>query len=191
MKRRAVFIDRDGTINYDPGYLGDPARFRFLAGVVDALRRLRSAGFLLFIISNQSGIARGYFRREDLDRIHEMMLEALRREGVVMDGIYYCPHHPEDGCTCRKPSPEMVIRAARSNDIDLGSSYFIGDRETDIETGKNAGCRTILVLTGEGENTRRRLTSSFEPDFIATDLGAAADWILRGDGGSKAQHRHH
>ena len=178
MKRKAVFLDRDGTINFDPGYLGDPEQFRFLPGVVEALTRLHEAGYLIFVVSNQSGIARGFFRDEDLDRVHDKMRNALRAEGVVLDGIYYCPHHPDERCSCRKPSPKMVLDASRSFGVDIEHSYFIGDRISDIETGKNAGCRTILVLTGAGRETQTSLSPSQNADRVAASLLDAVGWIL-------------
>lgn len=178
MKQKAIFLDRDGTINVDPGYLGDPEKFHFLPGVINALTRLREAGYLIFVVSNQSGIARGFFRDEDLKKIHDKMAAALRGEGIVLDGIYYCPHHPAEQCSCRKPSPKMVLEASRSYGIELRESFFIGDRVSDIETGKNAGCRTILVLTGAGEETLRELPASPQPDHVARDLSGAVSWIL-------------
>jgi D,D-heptose 1,7-bisphosphate phosphatase len=182
LKRTAVFLDRDGTINYDPGYLGDPEKFEFLPGVTEALKRLQHSGFFIFVVSNQSGIARGFFGEEDLKKIHDNMVLALLSRGVKLNGIYYCPHHPDDRCSCRKPSPKMVLDAAESYRIDLESSYFIGDRATDIETGRNAGCRTILVLTGEGKETLSQLAPGQQPDFVASDLGAATQWILEVEG---------
>ncbi|MCX6357344.1 MAG: D-glycero-beta-D-manno-heptose 1,7-bisphosphate 7-phosphatase [Candidatus Aureabacteria bacterium] len=178
MKRTAVFLDRDGTINIDPGYLGDPDRFQFLPGVIEALKRLRAAGHLIFVVSNQSGIARGFFDREALDRIHDRMSAALEAEGVTLDGVYYCPHHPDEGCACRKPSPAMVLEAARRYKVDLEASFFIGDRASDIQTGRNAGCRTVLVLTGAGGETARSLTGARRPDYVAGNLGEAVAWII-------------
>lgn len=184
-----MFLDRDGTINFDPGYLGDPAKFRFLPGAIKALRRLREAGYLIFVVSNQSGIARGFFRDEDLERVHDRMGAALEARGITLDGIYYCPHHPDDRCSCRKPSPKMVMEAARSYHVDLGGSFFIGDRATDIETGKNAGCRTILVLTGAGKETRASLMPSQQPDHVARTILEAAEWIT-GKHDSQSALRH-
>ncbi|MDD5555951.1 MAG: D-glycero-beta-D-manno-heptose 1,7-bisphosphate 7-phosphatase [bacterium] len=179
MRRKAVFLDRDGTLNVDPGYLADPAQFRLLPGVVAALRRLRGAGYRIFVVSNQSGIARGLFGEEELRRIHERMDAALRRGGVALDGIYYCPHHPTDRCGCRKPSPKMVLDAAREHRVDLKASYFVGDRLTDIEAGRKAGCRTVLVLTGAGGETLETLPPRARPDHVARSLGDASRWILR------------
>lgn len=173
-----MFLDRDGTLNHDPGYLGDTKAFRFLPGAIDALKRLKDAGYLIFVVSNQSGIARGFFGVDTLRRIHDRMAAGLRERGVTLDGIYYCPHHPDEQCPCRKPSPRMVLDAAQGFGVDLGRSYFIGDRVSDIDTGINAGCGTVLVLTGAGEQSRAALAANRSPDYIAADLTAAADWIL-------------
>jgi D,D-heptose 1,7-bisphosphate phosphatase len=181
LKPAAVFLDRDGTLNHDPGYLGDAEAFRFLPGAINALKRLKDAGYLIFVVSNQSGIARGFFGVEELRRIHDRMTAGLREGGVTLDGIYYCPHHPDAQCACRKPSPRMVLDAAESYSVDLGRSYFIGDRISDVETGNNAGCRTILVLTGAGNEARAALEADRLPDHVAADLPAAADWILSSD----------
>ncbi|MEI6634530.1 MAG: D-glycero-beta-D-manno-heptose 1,7-bisphosphate 7-phosphatase [Chlamydiota bacterium] len=178
MKPAAVFLDRDGTLNHDPGYLGDAEMFRFLPGVIDALKRLKDAGYLIFVVSNQSGIARGFFGVDELRRIHDRMAAGLREGGVTLDGIYYCPHHPDAQCPCRKPSPRMVLDAAERYAVDLGRSYFIGDRISDVETGNNAGCGTVLVLTGAGKEARAALKADRLPDHVAADLSAAADWIL-------------
>jgi D,D-heptose 1,7-bisphosphate phosphatase len=181
--RKAVFLDRDGTINFDPGYLNDPGQFRFYPGAVEALRQLSEAGYLIIIISNQSGIARGYFGEDTLKKIHDKMLSAFLAGGITITGIYYCPHHPDDQCECRKPSPKMVLEAARDNAIDLGNSFFIGDRESDIKTGKNAGCETVLVLTGAGKETQKAIKDESRPDYVAKDLPEAARWIIgRGTG---------
>jgi D,D-heptose 1,7-bisphosphate phosphatase len=185
LKQKAVFLDRDGTINADPGYLGDPEKFHFLPGVIGGLKRLHEAGYLIFVVSNQSGIARGFFKDEDLRKIHDKMTAALAAEGISLDGIYYCPHHPAEQCSCRKPSPKMVLDASCSFDIDLKGSFFIGDRASDIETGKNAGCGAILVLTGAGAETLRELPESLSPDHIAGDLAEAVSWILGGQGENK------
>ncbi len=178
MKHKAVFLDRDGTINYDPGYLGDPEKFVFLPGVIEALKQLHDSGYLIFVISNQSGIARGFIKEEDLRQIHDNMVAALTTQGVRLNGIYYCPHHPDEQCSCRKPLPKMVLDAAEIHNVDLAASYFIGDRTTDIETGRNAGCHTILVLTGAGAETQTQLSPDLKPDFIAKDLSEAASWIM-------------
>jgi D,D-heptose 1,7-bisphosphate phosphatase len=189
LKQKAVFLDRDGTLNFDPGYLGDPDKFRFLPGVVDALKRLREGGYLIFVVSNQSGIARGFFSEEDLRRIHDKMVTALRDEGVTLDGIYYCPHHPADQCICRKPSPAMVLDASSRYSVALEDSFFIGDRLSDIQTGRRAGCGTILVLTGAGRETLGDLAASLRPDCVARDLDDAVTWILEGKHTIKGNRR--
>lgn len=173
-----MFLDRDGTLNHDPGYLGDAEAFRFLPGAVAAVKRLKDAGYLVFVVSNQSGIARGFFGVETLHRIHDRMEEGLRQAGVTLDGIYYCPHHPDARCPCRKPKPRMVLDAAKKYGADLRRSYFIGDRASDIETGRNAGCGTVLVLTGAGKESLAGLKDDRRPDHVAANLPAAAEWIL-------------
>ncbi len=187
MRRAAVFLDRDGTLNHDPGYLGAAEEFRFLPGAVPAVKRLKDAGYLVFVVSNQSGIARGFFDEKMLRRIHDRMEEELRRGGAVLDGIYYCPHHPDARCPCRKPKPRMVLEAARKYGVDLRRSYFVGDRASDIETGRNAGCRTVLVMTGAGAESLKELRGGRRADHVAADLPAAAEWILSAGGGEEAR----
>lgn len=183
MKRAAVFVDRDGTINKDPGYLSDPEAFEFIPGAGAGMRLLSDAGFAIVIISNQSGVARGLITPSQLSEIHERMKSRLRKEGVELDGIFYCPHHPDEGCSCRKPSTGLVLEAASGLDLDLGPSYFVGDTISDIKTGRNAGLRTVLVLTGEG---RRFLDEarSLGVDHVAENLLSAAVWIVADHGGA-------
>lgn len=155
MATRAVFLDRDGTLVEARHYPSRPADLVVYPGIVPELRRLQAAGFRLVLITNQSGLARGYFRQEDLDRMHEWLREELRREGVSLDAIYHCPHHPEGtvpdlaiACECRKPKPGMLLRAAADLDLDLARSWFVGDILDDVEAGNAAGCRTVLVDLG-------------------------------------------
>lgn len=169
MKSRAVFLDRDGTINPDPGYIGDPRQFELFPGVVPALRRLSEAGFKLFLVTNQSGIGRGYLTSGDLEAVHERMNSLLAAGGVNFDGIRYCPHLPGEECSCRKPNPAMVLDLAREHGIDLEKSWFIGDKASDILCGRRAGCRTVLVGNGQDEGA----------DFTAPDLPAAAELVIR------------
>lgn len=182
MKRSAVFVDRDGTINSDPGYLSDPDAFELLPYTGEGMRLLQKNGFALVVISNQSGVGRGLITIPQLLEIHERMKSKLREEGVKLDGIYYCPHHPDEGCSCRKPSPRLVMDAVGSLDLDLGSSYFVGDMVTDVQTGKGAGLKTVLVLTGAGRRSlgdARRLGV----DHVAEDLLEAARWVVADHGG--------
>jgi len=184
VKRSAVFVDRDGTINSDPGYLSDPDAFELLPHAGEGMRLLQENGFALVVISNQSGVGRGLITIPQLLKIHERMKSKLGEEGVKLDEIYYCPHHPDEGCSCRKPSPRLVMDAAGSLDLDLGSSYFVGDMVTDVQTGKGAGLKTVLVLTGSG---RRSLGASrrLGVDHVAEDLLEAARWVVA-DHGSEA-----
>lgn len=149
---RAVFIDRDGTIAKDVPYCSRPEDFELLPGAAEGIKLLKENGFLVIIITNQSGIARGYFTEETLAKIHQKMQMELAQYGACVDAIYYCPHHPDDGCDCRKPKPKLVLQAARDLNIDLSQSYVIGDSEMDIELAKQAGCAGA-VKVGTSTNT--------------------------------------
>ncbi len=144
--RRAIFLDRDGVINEDLGYVGKREDFHFLPGVFEALRHFQNLGFLLIIVTNQSGIARGYYTVQDFLSLSEWMKEELRKRDITITDIFYCPHHPEDGCECRKPKPGMILEAARRYDIDLSASWMIGDKPSDIEAAKNAGIPHTILL---------------------------------------------
>lgn len=148
--RAAVFLDRDGTIIVDDGYLADPSRVRLVEGAADALRSLAARGALLVVVSNQSGIARGYFERAALDAVHARMTELLEAEGIRLHASYYCEHGPDDGCACRKPLPGMLLRAAEEHDIDLAASVMIGDKPSDVEAGRAAGCLLNGLLDHRG-----------------------------------------
>jgi D-glycero-D-manno-heptose 1,7-bisphosphate phosphatase len=170
---RAVFLDRDGTLVEPRHYPSRPEELVVYAGVPAELRRLRRAGFRVVLVTNQSGLAHGYFRQEDLNRMHEYLVAELRREGVGIDAIYVCPHHPEGrvaelaiGCDCRKPKPGMLLRAAGELGIDLARSWFVGDILDDIEAGNRAGCRTILVDLGTERAPESEIRS---PAFVARD----------------------
>ncbi|MDE1925260.1 MAG: HAD-IIIA family hydrolase [Patescibacteria group bacterium] len=151
--RKVLFLDRDGTINKKAPlaeYVPNWSVFEFLPGALDALEELAKRGYEFYIISNQPGIARGMVKEEDLRDIHQRMQEALKKRGVTISGIYYCPHGWDEGCDCRKPNPEMLYQAAREHDIDLTRAYFVGDDERDKEAGDAAGVQTILVPEGIG-----------------------------------------
>ena len=143
--RRAVFLDRDGTINVDNGYVIERDKFELLPGVPEALKRLQDAGFLLVVVTNQSGIGRGFFSLETVDALHEHMRELLREYGVELNGIYLCPHGPNEGCECRKPKPGMLLQAAKDLGIDLEQSYMVGDQLSDVQAGIRAGCCPLLI----------------------------------------------
>jgi D-glycero-D-manno-heptose 1,7-bisphosphate phosphatase len=149
---RAVFLDRDGVINSDDGlyYLVDPADFKINPGVPELLKWLKKHGFLLIVISNQGGISKGIYSKKDVEFIHAKMNEQLDEQGIFLDEIYYCPHHPEnERCICRKPDTIMIEKAISRFSIDVNESYFIGDRETDMEAGKKTGLKTVKVESNQ------------------------------------------
>lgn len=142
---RAIFLDRDDTIVPDVPYNADPDRVELLPGAAEALRGMRAAGYLLVLVTNQSGIGRGKFTVRDLAAVHARLEQLLAREGVTVDRILYCPHAPGDRCQCRKPGPAMIRDAAETLDIECTHSWMIGDKESDVVAGRNAGCRTIRI----------------------------------------------
>lgn len=157
---RAVFIDRDGTLNEDIGYVSTPDELVLYPWAAEAVRLINRSGLLTVVITNQSGIARGMYSEETLAAIHSRMIEELARKGARIDAVYYCPHHPEVGnasyrvaCECRKPRTGMLDKAARARDIDLARSFVIGDKASDMKLAENAGARAALVLTGYGRET--------------------------------------
>ena len=153
MSRRAFFLDRDGVIIRQVEYLKNPDEVELIPGAVEALRAIHRHGFLAVVVSNQSGIARGRFTRDDLAKVQARLYELLAAEGEKLDGFYFCPHDPHvENCHCRKPKPGMILDAARDLDIDIGRSFMIGDRPADLETGIAAGCRGwAMTRTGYGE----------------------------------------
>ncbi len=181
----AVFLDRDGTLIRDVGYLQDPSQIQFLPGVLEALRLLQQTGLHLVLVSNQSGIARGYFTPQTLQAVQNHLEALLRKAGIQLSGWYYCPHHPEaalreyrQNCFCRKPAPGMLFRAARDFHLDLKRSYLVGDKLSDIQAGQAAGVFSILVRTGYGEpELARSHEAGVVPDAVAEDLLAAARMI--------------
>src|SRR6056297_2624578 len=147
--KRAIFLDRDGTLNYDSKeYVKGVDEFKLIKETPAALKMLSQAGYLIIIITNQSGLSRGYFTEEELNNMHAKLREAIESEGGRIDEIYYCPHHPDDNCDCRKPGTANIDKAVERFDINRSNSHFIGDSEKDIKAGKLAGCKTILVKTG-------------------------------------------
>ena len=174
MTNRAVFLDRDGTMAKDVNYCARPEDFELFPDTAKAIKLLHEHAFKVIVVTNQSGIARGYFTEETLAQIHEKMKEELAKEGAWVDDIYYCPHHPDDNCDCRKPKPKMVLQAAKEYDIDLKHSFVVGDLEIDIGLGKAVGCHTILISTNPGYDDQKQET----PDYITSDLYQAARWIV-------------
>ncbi|MBW3570398.1 MAG: HAD family hydrolase [Gemmatimonadetes bacterium] len=179
----AVFLDKDGTLVQNVPYNVDPARIRLAPGAAEALRMLADAGFRLFVVSNQSGVARGYFGEEALGPVEARIREMLSAEGARVDAFAWCPHHPQGtvaayarACDCRKPAPGMITALAAAHGIDLSRSWMVGDILDDVEAGRRAGCRTVLVDSG-GE-TEWVPGAHREPDHVVGDLAAAARAIL-------------
>lgn len=173
---KAVFIDRDGVINQDLGkYITKPEDFLFLPNAVEALKKLYKSEYKVIIITNQGGIGKGIYTKEDMEAIHEKMHKLLKEKDVEIDGLYYCPHHPNENCECRKPRIGMVKKAIKEHDIDVKNSFFIGDKTSDIKAGKDAGCKTFLVKTGYAGHDK---AYDAEPDFVVSDLLEAVNKIL-------------
>ncbi|MFX1503149.1 MAG: D-glycero-beta-D-manno-heptose 1,7-bisphosphate 7-phosphatase [Promethearchaeota archaeon] len=168
---KAIFLDRDGVINKEVSYLSNPDKFEFIDGSIEALKILKQKKFLLIVITNQAGIARGFLTEETLKRIHNKMIDNLMQNGVKLDDIYYCPHHPDftGPCECRKPNPGMIFNAKSKYNIDLPQSYMVGDTLNDIQTGIVANCKTVLVLTGYGKEEQQKINSII-PDMIFKNL---------------------
>ncbi len=169
--KKAVFLDRDGTLIFDEGYISDPEKVVLIPGVADALKRLSGAGFLLVVVSNQSGIGRGYFSEESSKAVNSRMEQLLAEESVRVDGIYCCPHSPEEKCQCRKPRPGLLLKAAAELGIDLSMSAMLGDKESDAEAGLSAGCGCNLRLALQGQAVR----SAFP---VVRSMPEAAESIL-------------
>jgi len=175
-----VFLDRDGTLNYDPGYLRVAAELKLLSGVGPALARLKRAGAKLVVVTNQSGVGRGIFTLKDLEAIHARLEGLLEQEEVALDAIYFCPHHPDDGCRCRKPNIGMVERARSELQLDLRRSYLIGDHARDIQLAKRVGAKGILLTTDlvDAQALDALQAAEAMPDAVATSMAEAVDWIL-------------
>ncbi len=180
--RSGVFLDRDGTILDEVGYLNHVSRYRMLPGAAAAVARLNAAGLPIFVVSNQSGVARGYFPESVVAEVNALMERDLEKAGAKLAAIYYCPHGSADKCECRKPKLGLVRRAANAFGIDPARSFFVGDRKSDIELGHAAGGKSILVRTGYGEGELAWHVDGWPrtPDFVAADLSEAVDWILGG-----------
>ena len=187
MSRAAVFLDRDGTICEEVGYVNHLSRSRLLPNSLEAIRLINQAGLLAIVTTNQSGVARGYFSQDLVEAVHARLRASALEAGARLDGIYYCPHHPSEGtppwrsiCDCRKPLPGLIRRAAREHGIDLSRSYAVGDSVVDIDAAAAAGVPGILVRTGYGrgllEHQRQRFKT--EPAYAAEDLLEAVGWIL-------------
>ena len=188
VKKPAVFIDRDGTVNEQMGYINHLSRFIMLSGAAEAIKLLNSHQYLAIIVSNQSGVARGYYPIELVNEVHAHMRALMEKDGAIVDGIFFCPHHingsvPEYSikCNCRKPKTGLIEKACKAFDIDMTNSYVIGDRYSDIELAVRLDIRGILVTSGYGlgdlEYVFPRL--SFSPAYVAKDLLHAVRWIIK------------
>ena len=184
--KRAVFLDRDGTVIEEVGYLNRLDRVAFFPWSVDAIRVLNDAGLLVVVVTNQAGVARGYFDEALVCETHALIDRRLAAGRARVDAYYYCPHHPDgvveslrQACECRKPRPGMMRQAARDLDIDIPGSFVVGDRWLDVEMGRAAGATAVLVRTGYGRNEERRPEGQAAADYVADNLMDAASWILR------------
>ncbi len=183
---RAIFLDRDGTISQEVGYIHDIGHLRLLPNSAKAIRMLNRSGIKVIVVTNQSGVARGYYSEDHVRRVNDRLTALLKAEGVELDGIYYCPHHPTEGsgaytqsCHCRKPEPGMLLQAASDQHVDLGRSFVVGDKLTDMEMAHRVGAKGVLVLTGYGqEEIGKKGETGPEPDRIVSDLEEAVEWIL-------------
>ena len=189
---KTIFLDRDGVINRNPpnkGYVKKWEEFTFIPNARKAIRELTESGYRIIVVTNQAGIGRGLYSEEDLADIHSRMVAEISKTGGRIDAVYYCPHHPDAGCECRKPKPGMLARAAREHNIELENAYLIGDTTTDIEAGKSVGTTAFLVLTGLGQesyyhyiNTKsgwRADSNGYRPEKIFTNLYTATRWLLK------------
>ena len=182
MLHRVVFLDRDGVINRDSAdYITSAAAFEFLPGSCEALGRLAANGFDVVIVTNQSALGRGWLTADGLAAIHARLVAGVREHGGRIHDILVCPHRPDEECACRKPRPGLILEARRRHGVDLAAAVMVGDSVRDIECGRNAGVgAVVLVRTGNGRQAEAELgRRGLPPDFIAEDLAAAADWILR------------
>lgn len=182
-ERPAVFVDRDGVVCENRAdYVRSWLDFVFIPGAVEALTSLTLAGARVFVVTNQAVVGKGLISRRTLDGIHEKMIDAVTAAGARVEAVLVCPHHPDDGCACRKPKPGMILEAAERFGVDLGRSYLIGDAASDVEAGALAGCRTVLVRTGRGTAAAAECMGwPHAPDFVADDLVDAALWVLARD----------
>jgi len=188
MTQRAVFIDRDGTLSEEVGYINHPSRFRLFPYAGAAIKQLNKHGWLAIVTTNQAGVARGYFAEEMIATVHESMTFQLEQSGARLDAIYYCAHHPSVGeppyrfdCDCRKPRPGLISRAAGDFKIDLSQSWMVGDRYSDVEVARNAGVKSALVLSGYGRGEWENQSSNWkhQPDLVAENLLEAVAAIVR------------
>jgi histidinol-phosphate phosphatase family protein len=180
MKARAIFFDRDGTVNVEKEYNYDPDAVELIPGAIEALQAAVAAGFKLFIVTNQSGVARGLGTEDDVHRVNQRLADLLAAGKVEFDGMFYCPHLPSISgpCNCRKPNRGMVDQALQLFDLDLEKSFVVGDRLLDMELARNVGATGVMVLTGYGADEVEQATDRNRPAHVASDILAAVKWIL-------------
>lgn len=191
-RSKAVFLDRDGTISVEKGYIKNADDLELIEKAGDALFELIQNGYKLIVITNQAGVARGYFTENEVEEVNKRLIELLSEKQVTIDSIYYCPHYPDPektpakdylvDCNCRKPKTGNVKKAVDKHGIELSESFFIGDKASDVWCGKNAGMKTVLVKTGYGKDEEiklRELPETEQPDYYAEDLSEAVNWILK------------
>ncbi|MDT7041811.1 D-glycero-beta-D-manno-heptose 1,7-bisphosphate 7-phosphatase [Candidatus Nitronereus thalassa] len=180
-KRPTLFFDRDGTLNRDTGYIKSPEELVLFPGVVEAIKQCNDLGMPVMVVTNQSGLARGFFTTEDLESIHQHLKDQLCNGGAWIDDIFVCPHHPDDGCECRKPNPGMIEQAAARYSIDLEKSYVVGDKYIDVELAARSGLKGVLVKTGPSSEEAHCMIQANQLSvvFIADGLKDAVDWILQ------------
>ena len=190
-KITAIFLDRDGTINEEVGYLDNQDKLKMIPAAYEAIRLINSSGLKAIVVTNQSGVAKGVFTEKFVRQTHEIIQAALLEKKASIDKFYYCPHHPTEGtgiylqnCNCRKPLPGMLLQAAHDLDIELGNSYMIGDTYRDMEAAKKVGVKGILVKTGYGREVLQNVdpdaaTAGNNPDFVAEDILEAVKWIMK------------
>jgi D-glycero-D-manno-heptose 1,7-bisphosphate phosphatase len=188
--KRAVFLDRDGTVSEEVGYVNHVGRFRLIPRAAQGIRRINESDYLAVLVTNQAGVARGYFKESLVIAVHERLEELLAENGAHLDGIYYCPHHPTAGeppyrqdCDCRKPKPGMVLAAQRDLNIDVAQSFMVGDKHSDITFAQSVGMQGVLVKTGYGLGEIEQWSAEWteQPDQICEDLLDAVEWILSRD----------
>ena len=184
-RRPALFLDRDGVLNYDTGYVGSAERFEWIDGAIETVRLANDLGYYVFVVTNQAGVARGFYGEEDVVALHHWVSAQLRGAGAWVDDFRYCPHHPDGSvaqyalaCACRKPGPGLVERAVREFGIDPRQSFTVGDRWLDVALARTVGARGVLVRTGYGSDEERRPKDGLDADAVVDNLVEAASWIL-------------
>jgi D-glycero-D-manno-heptose 1,7-bisphosphate phosphatase len=185
MSNRAIFLDRDGTLNEETGYITDPLQFRLYDFAAEAVRLINARGWRAIVVTNQAGIARGLYDETFLAKLHEQMIRTFDAAGARIDAVYFCPHHPEKGeppyrqaCTCRKPAPGMIERAARDFDLHLPNCFVIGDRYSDVAAAHAVGARGLLLRTGHGQAEIETAGWPREPDHVAENVIEAVRWVF-------------